>query len=87
MGMAAWGLSLKLCLYACLSVTGLRLKYMGLHIAFCHVPLMMQSRNGHFEVEDSEDRNRRQNSPEIWKMVNYSTKERRDNGDRRRLTL
>ena len=51
-------------MYVCLSVMGLRLKYMGLrivYIPFCHVPLMMQSRDGHFEVEDSEDRSRRQN--------------------------
>ena len=34
------------------------------------------TRDGHIEVEDSEDRSRRQNKsgPEIWKTVNYSTK-------------
>ena len=62
-------------MYACLSVTGLRLKYTGLrtvYVPLWHVPFMMQSRAMSMEVEDSEDRSRV--SQEIWKMVNYSTK-------------
>ena len=69
-----------------MSVTGLRLKYTGLCIVYIplwHVPFMMQSCAMSMEVEDSEDRS--QVSPEIWKMVNYSTKRWQDNGDRRQL--
>ena len=39
-----WSEVVFVCMYVCLSVTGLRLKYTGLcivYIPFCHMPLMM----------------------------------------------
>ena len=48
--------------YVCLSVTGLRLKYMGSRIVYVplwHVTFMMQLHT--MEVENSEDRSRHQN--------------------------
>ena len=72
-----WGLSLDLMLYlyVCLSVMGLRLKYMGLRIVYVplwHVLLMMTSylRLRTRRIEDDA-----RTSPEMWKMVNCSTKE------------
>ena len=60
---------MTLCLYVCLSITGLRLKNTGLRIVylpFWHVPLMMpsqwRSRTGRREDET-------RLSPEIWKTV------------------
>ena len=47
------GLSLRLCLYVCMSVTGLRLKYTGLRILY--VPLWHTME---IEVEESENRRR-----------------------------
>ena len=35
------------------------------YIPFCHVPLMMQSRDGHFEVEDLRTEVDARTSPEI----------------------
>ena len=59
-------------------------KYTGLHIVyvrFWHVPLMMPSR-WRSRTRRREDETKM--SPEIWKTVNYLTKdERQDNGDRR----
>ena len=53
--MQAWralvGLGLRLCLYVCMYVTGLRLKYTGLRILY--VPLWHAME---IEVEDSENR-------------------------------
>ena len=72
-------------MYVCLSVTGLQLKYTDLRIVyvpFCHMPLMMQSRDGYFEVEDLEDRIRRQNKFRRW-LTTQRKDERQDNGDRR----
>ena len=54
------------CMYACMSVMGLQLKYTGLHIVYIplwHVPLKMPSCDGGMAIEDEdlEDRRRRQN--------------------------
>ena len=67
------------CMYVCMSVTGLRLKYTGLRIAYIplrHVPLMM--------IEDSEDTGRglRQNESSCVEMVNCSTKDKRMKDDK-----
>jgi len=72
------GASLRLCLtlYVCLFVTGLRLKYAGLHIVyipFWHMLLMMPSRwRSRSRAQRIEEDTR--TSPEIWKTVNCSTK-------------
>ena len=67
------------CMYVCLSVTGLRLKYTGLHIVYVplrHVPLMM--------IEDSEDTGRglHQNESSCMETVNCSTKDKRMKDDK-----
>ena len=46
----------------------------------------MQSHDGHFEVEDSEDRNRHQNESRR-QLTTQRKNERQDNGNRRRLAL
>ena len=66
------------CLYVCLSVTGLRLKYTGLCIVYipfgtcrsgCHPAMAWRSRLRAQNIEDDT-----RTSPDIWKMVNCSTK-------------
>ena len=62
-----------MCVYVCLSVTGLLLKYMGLRTSL--------ARAAHdaitVEVEDSRIEDNARMSPEIWKTVNCSTKNER----------
>ena len=86
---ALGGLSLRLCLYVCMSVTGLRLKYTGLRIVYVplqHVPLMMpsrwRSRTRRIPVEDYA-----RTSPDVWRQLTAQQKDekRQDNGDKKRL--
>ena len=48
-------------MYVCLSVTGLRLKYMGLCIVYIPFGMCPSCDGMEIEVEDSKDRRRRQN--------------------------
>ena len=66
------------CMYVCLSVTGLRLKYTGLCIVYvpfgtcrsgCLRAMAWRSRSRTWKVEDDA-----RTSPDVWKTVNYSTK-------------
>ena len=73
------GSCLRLCLYVCLSVTGLRLKYTGVWIVYvpfgtchsgCHrVMAAWRSRSRTRRIEDDA-----RTSPDVWKTVNCSTK-------------
>ena len=61
-------------MYVCLSVTGLRLKYMGLCIVYiplaCALHAMAwRSRSRTPRIEDDA-----RTSPDVWKTVNCSTK-------------
>ena len=66
------------CMYVCMSIMGLRLKYMGLcivYVAFgtcrsgCHHAIVAwRSRSGTLRIEDDD-----RTSPDVWKTVNCST--------------
>ena len=74
------------CMFVCLSVTGTRLKYTGLCIAYvpfgtccsgCHLAMTWRSRSRTWKIKDDA-----RTSPDVWKAVNCSTK---DNSDEKRL--
>ena len=66
------------CMYVCMSVTGLQLKYMGLCIVYvpfgtcrsgCHRTMAWRLRSRTGKIEDDA-----RTSPDVWKTVNCSTK-------------
>ena len=66
------------CMFVCLSITGLQLKYTGLCIVYasfgtccsgCHRTMAWRSKSSTRKIEDDA-----RTSPDVWKMVNCSTK-------------
>ena len=67
---------MHVCMFVCLSVMGLRLKYMGLCIVYvpfgtsgCHRAMVWRSRSRTRKIEHDA-----RTSPDVWKTVNCSTK-------------
>ena len=71
-----WSEVVLVCMYVCMSVTGLRLKYTGLCIVYvpfgmchsgCYRMMAWRSRLRTRKIEDA------RTSPDVWKTVNCST--------------